>query len=145
MYKEEKKRKHKKYRNMIITMLMIIITISKSTTHIHKHHFKTTFMCPRSMAGVPFDSVRRNRAISLLHTTCMRSCCNWRASCVAAQQTKNQKPFSFLAWRFASCNLEISYMDTNGDHGIWAPSRWPLRTEQPSSCTQICLLRPALI
>ena len=25
-------------------------------------YFKTTFMCPRSMAGVPFDSVRRFRA-----------------------------------------------------------------------------------
>ena len=24
--------------------------------------------------------------------TCMRSCCNWRASCVAALQTKYQKP-----------------------------------------------------
>jgi len=25
------------------------------------------------------------------HTTCVRSCCTWRASCVAAKHTKNQK------------------------------------------------------
>jgi len=37
--------------------------------------------CPR--AG-------RFRATLLLRTTCMHSCCNWSASCVAAQQTKNQ-------------------------------------------------------
>jgi len=44
---------------------------------------------PRSIAGVPFDSVRRFRATLLLRTTCMRLCCNGVASCVAAQQTKN--------------------------------------------------------
>jgi len=33
--------------------------------------FKTTFMCLRSIAGVPFDSVWRFRATLLLHTTCV--------------------------------------------------------------------------
>jgi len=46
---------------------------------------------PRSIAGVPFDSVGRPWTILLLRTTCMRSCCNWSASCLAALQTKNQK------------------------------------------------------
>ena len=35
-------------------------------------HFKTTFMCPCSITGVPFDSDRRFRATLLLRTTCMR-------------------------------------------------------------------------
>ena len=48
-------------------------------------------MCPRSIVGVPFDSVRRFRASLLLHTTCMHLCRNWVASCVAVYQTKNQK------------------------------------------------------
>ena len=40
--------------------IIIIVTISKSTTtNIHIHHFKTTFMCPRSIAGVLFDSAVR--------------------------------------------------------------------------------------
>ena len=54
-------------------------------------YVKSIFMCPRSTAGVPFDSARRFRASLLLLTTCMRLCCNWVASCVAVQQTKNQK------------------------------------------------------
>jgi len=49
---------------------------------------------PRSTAVVPFDSAGRFRTSlsRLLHTTYMHSCCNWIASCVAAWQTKNQKP-----------------------------------------------------
>ena len=47
-----------------------------------------------SIAGVPFDSVGSLRTTSLLRTNCMRSCCNWSASCVVALQTKNQKPNS---------------------------------------------------
>jgi len=37
----------------------------------------------KSIAGVPFDSVRRFRATLLLCTTCMHLWCNWVASCVA--------------------------------------------------------------
>jgi len=33
--------------------------------------------CTRLREGVPFDSVRRFRASLLLHTTCVRSCCNF--------------------------------------------------------------------
>jgi len=39
---------------------------------------------PRSIAGAPFDSVGILRTTFVLRTTCMRSCCNWSASCVAA-------------------------------------------------------------
>ena len=42
------------------------------------------YTCPGSIAGVPFNSVRRFRATLLLRTTCMRVCCNWFANCVAA-------------------------------------------------------------
>jgi len=46
---------------------------------------------PRSIAGVPFNSVGRFQASLLLHTTCMRSYCNWIATCVAAYQTTKHK------------------------------------------------------
>jgi len=36
-------------------IILLIIPIPKSTTNIHIHHFKPTFICPRSNAGVPFD------------------------------------------------------------------------------------------
>jgi len=48
-------------------------------------------MCPRSIAGVLFDSVRRFRATLLLRTTCIRLWGNWVASCVVALQNKNKK------------------------------------------------------
>jgi len=58
---------------VIMIVIIIIIPIPKSNTNIHIHHFKTTVMCPRSIAGVPFDSARRFRASSLLHNTCVHS------------------------------------------------------------------------
>jgi len=48
---------------------------SNSSINIQIHPFKTTFMCPRSIAGMPFNSVRRFLASLLLHTTCDRSWC----------------------------------------------------------------------
>ena len=59
------------------------------------HLFQTTFMRPRSIARVPFDSVRRFRASLLLHTTCVHLCCNWVVSCVAVYQTKNKSRFYY--------------------------------------------------
>ena len=53
-------------------------------SNIQIHSLQPTFMCPRSIAGVPFDSVRRFQASLLLRTTCMHLCCNWVASCVVA-------------------------------------------------------------
>jgi len=50
-------------------------------------YFQTTFMCQRSIAGVPFDSVRCFLVTLLLRTTCMRLWCNGVPSCVA--ETKN--------------------------------------------------------
>jgi len=46
----------------------------------------------RSIASVLLDSAGRFQATLLLHTTCMCSWGNWIASCVAALQTKYQKP-----------------------------------------------------
>ena len=43
--------------------MLINIPFPISTTSIQEHYMKTTFMCPRSMVGVPFDSVRRFRAL----------------------------------------------------------------------------------
>jgi len=80
----------------IANIRIVILWISTSeSTNMHIHHFKTTFICPRSIAGVLFDSVRRFRASVLLHTTCVHLCCNWVASCVSAWQTKNQKQLLF--------------------------------------------------
>jgi len=69
------KTKNKSRQNIIIIIIITIIinTIPKSTTNIHINNFKTTFMCPRSIAGVAFDSAGRFRASLLLHTTCVRS------------------------------------------------------------------------
>jgi len=77
-----KKKQTKKTQN-IMKIIIIIISIPNSTNNIHVHVFKTTFMCLRSIAGVPFDSVGRFRASLVLRTTCMRSCSYWIASCVA--------------------------------------------------------------
>jgi len=54
-------------------------------------YVKSIFLYPESIAGVPFDSARQFRPTLLLHTTCVRSCCTWRASCVAAfNKNKNE-------------------------------------------------------
>ena len=51
----------------------------------------------KSMVHCGSASARLFRASLLLHTTCVRSCCTWRASCVAApQQNKNQKRNSVM-------------------------------------------------
>ena len=68
------------------------ISYPQSTSNIQIHSLQPTFLCLRSITGVPFDSVRRFRASLLLRTTCMHLCPNWVASCVSAWQTKNQKP-----------------------------------------------------
>jgi len=90
-----------------------MIPIQKSTINIHLHHFKTTFMCPRSIAGVLFDSVRRFRATLLLHTNCVGSCCNSRASCVAAQQNQNQEPGAIKAQSSRSSPRDSIYLNSS--------------------------------
>ena len=55
-------------------IIRIIITIPKSTTNVHIHHFKTTCMCPRSIrgnAGVPFDSAGRFWAYNCTRPVCV--------------------------------------------------------------------------
>jgi len=83
----------------------------KSTTKIQIHHFKSTFMCPRSNAGVPFDSVIQ--ASLLLHTTCVRSCCNWRANCVAAKQQTKEKQNYCATMEVSSCEQELIHQSTS--------------------------------
>ena len=46
------------------------------------------FICPRSIAGVPFDSVRRFRATLLLCTSCMRFWGNWVVACSTGISSK---------------------------------------------------------
>ena len=75
--KGERKTKEENKHDMIIIIIVIITvligTIPQSTTNIHIHHFKTTLMCPRSIAGVPFDSVEILRTTFVLCTNCMHS------------------------------------------------------------------------
>jgi len=40
-----------------VIVIITITRISKFTINIQIHHFKITFMCPRSIAGVKFNSV----------------------------------------------------------------------------------------
>jgi len=55
---------------MIFTMIIIPILKSTAATNMKIHHLNTTFMCSRSIAGVPFDnSVGRFRAN--LRTICV--------------------------------------------------------------------------
>ena len=51
---------------------------------------------------------RRFRATLLLHTTCVRSCCTWRASSVVAKHLKKQN-----RWKIhCTCNWCASYVDS---------------------------------
>ena len=73
----------------LFVCLSLRLRISSSQQYANVY-VKSIFICPGSIAGVPFDSARRFRPTLLLHTTCVRSCCTWRASCVAAF-TKKRK------------------------------------------------------
>jgi len=53
-------------------------------------YYITTFVCPRTIVGVPFDSVRRFRTSLFLHTTCVNPYRNWVAKCVHFK-TKSKK------------------------------------------------------
>ena len=84
-------------KSKINLLLCICVLFSSSVVCISAHanvYFKTTLKCPRSIARVPFDSVRRFRATLLLRTTCMRLCCTGFASCVQHNKPKTKKHFS---------------------------------------------------
>jgi len=72
--------------------MIIRITKFESTTrtNIQTHHLNATFMCPRSIPGVLFDSAGRFRATLLLRTACTRSERLGGASSVTAIRTSNQ-------------------------------------------------------
>jgi len=58
----------------------------------HTHTLlQTVFMCPRSIAGVPFDSFASLRTTLLLRSTCMRFCCNWSSDQVGSSKPKKER------------------------------------------------------
>ena len=69
----------------IIPRLAVCLCMRMSSLQYYaKVHVKSIFICPGSIAGVPFDSAGRFWATLLLRTTCTRVCCNGWASCVTA-------------------------------------------------------------
>jgi len=54
---KKEKGKETRKRKRIISMVIMIIIIPQSTTstNIHIHYYNTIFLCPKSIAGVPFD------------------------------------------------------------------------------------------
>jgi len=77
--------------------LFICLRMRMSASHQYANvYVKPIFLCPGSIAGLPFDSARRFRPTLLLHTTYVHSCCTWRASCVAAFKNKKKKHFDFI-------------------------------------------------
>jgi len=71
----------------------MIIKIPKffTTANIQIHQFDATFMCPRSIAGVPFDSAGRFQVTLLLCTIRMRSQRLGGVGGVAAYTQTNKK------------------------------------------------------
>ena len=106
------------------------------------------FSNPMSIAGVPFNLFGILRTTLILRTTCMRSCCTWRARCVAAlQMIKNQKPLQYcLGTRcFLICLRQACDMNACC---IWGPRESPGRRRTltgmvpyPSGCCLVLLLR----
>jgi len=75
----------------MITMIIRITKFESTTgTNIQIHHLNATFMCPRSIPGVLFDSAGRFRATLLLRTACIRSERLGGASSVTAIRTSKQ-------------------------------------------------------
>jgi len=119
-------------------------------------YVKSIFLYPVSIAGVPFDSVRRFRPTLLLHTTCVRSCCTWRASCVAVFNQKKNEILSHPT-RKTHCKMnEISrkfpepkngnckeYEERDGRRGCQSDTaqvRWVMAAETPGQyrCQTVC-------
>ena len=71
---------------LFIVCLYICVCECLLQNNNHKTKHKNNTICARSIAGVPFDSVRRFRASLLpwLCITCTHLCRNWVASCVVA-------------------------------------------------------------
>jgi len=89
--KKKGKTKNTQQNMSLIRTVIVKVTIPMptSTTNIQIHHFTTAFMCPMSIAGMPFDSVGSLRTTLLLRSTCMRSCCKWSATIQTKNKTKS--------------------------------------------------------
>ena len=79
--------------------LFVCLRMRMSTSKQYANvYIKSIFLCTGSIAGVPFDSAGRFRASLLLHTTCVCSYCNCRASCVT---TKHKIKWKCGGWQGA--------------------------------------------
>jgi len=74
---------------------------------------------------------RHFRATSLLHTTCVRSCCTWRGSCVAAKHKKKSRNCLERKCSFPSLSaksfivLPLPLSKTNTSNKAWGDAvRW---------------------
>ena len=88
--------------------------------------FYSSFVCISAYANVYFKTTtvkqkikmivlreclraRRFRATLLLHTTCVRSYCTWRAGCVAAYQKKKKGPIKGLKKRKEGLGFYVNW------------------------------------
>jgi len=90
--KKEQEKEQEIQKNQFTSIVILTITIPISTLNIQIHHFKITFMCPMSIAGVPFDSAGRFRAYYCAPLVCVPavsgSVAVWRHN---KPKTKTQK------------------------------------------------------
>jgi len=70
--------------------VIITIPIPQSTINIQIHPLQNNIHRPRSIAGVPSSQALPGASL-LLYPTCVRSCCNWRATCVVTKQQNKIK------------------------------------------------------
>jgi len=94
---------------------------------------------PRSIAGVTFDSAGRFRTSPLLHTTCMHSCCNWVASCVAAYQTKTKPKQTWSRSAFEPGASGLPYYCTSICVRSWCKWRASC-VDAKAGCSQVATL-----
>ena len=76
-----------------IPCLFVCLRMRMSSQQYANVYVKSIFICPRSIAGVPFDdSVKRFWTSLLLRTTCMNLCHNWVANFAVNNKPKTKKP-----------------------------------------------------
>jgi len=93
---------------------------------------QSIFLGPRSIAGVPFDSVRRFRATLLLRTTCMRLWGNWVAGCVAVLQNKTKQNKLSIKSLLSNVTRRVSFFRASRD--------WKSQGRCPGCVTKRCML-----
>ena len=94
----------------IIIIILIVIPVPKSTTDTQIQRFKTAIICPRSIAGMLFDSVRRFRASLSLNTTSISVCLPDVIGVFAAWRHNKQKRKNVYGCVFCSISFLFVYM-----------------------------------